>query len=745
MIIGNQNAALSTNIDGSNGTNFRINASAHAFEILSSGIYEHKIAAVVRELCTNAFDSHVQAGKGDVPFSVVLPNELHPYFEVEDFGIGMSVQDAMDVYTVYFCSTKNSSNEVAGGLGIGGKSPFAYTRQFNIRIRKDGEENLAIIYVDANGQPRLDIIHTCQTTEQNGVKVSVPVEAKDFRTFIGEAKYFLSFYPVKPKFNLNVEVNFDNVYDKLEEDGYAFVSRNSYVESALAGGNFYAVMSPVPYMVNINSIVEDRIAAGLLKTAADKSGCLFVKFDIGELSVSASRESLSLDEKTILKLREKFTAVAEKIGNSIKAMADDATKHPVELYKNFVEEFGGDFYLGFVPEESHLKKVFRNIKVPRLGQHNIRAGWRRSGHFFAPRWWNMRDMNMTSFNTNGVVKIIVIDCGKKLIRDLFSSQNCSLVYRDEVKGLTELRKSRLEKIFNIKIETVNYSDLYKKHLADKKAARGTTPKVPRVKHPETSIVASGVIVEKSSSVPTRLFGNEVRSLRVNIDENTYKIHSASRYELETDTGHIVDRTKLEDVAKTLCEYFKMDSLKVFCVSAQNKTRMESNKVPCISELIQKFVEENKTQFETFVKAGAAKDRFERLRWDYATRDAMDLIMLESKHVPKEVYDAIWYIKELSENDGSRIPDDLHRFFPSDDSLKFKSEVHEQYNKIVSFSNEAEKLKKLHYPVVENCHFFHHHEDRKTKRLEHAKMYVNMIDSLPEDATIEYQEEVLVNV
>lgn len=743
MIIGNQNAALSTNIDGSNGTNFRINASAHAFEILSSGIYEHKIAAVVRELCTNAFDSHVQAGKGDVPFSVVLPNELHPYFEVEDFGIGMSVQDAMDVYTVYFCSTKNSSNDVAGGLGIGGKSPFAYTRQFNIRIRKDGEENLAIIYVDAMGQPRLDIIHTCQTTEQNGVKVSIPVEARDFRTFTGEAKYFLSFYPVKPKFNSNIEVNFDNVHDKLEEDGYAFVSRNSWVESALAGGNFYAVMSPVPYMVNINSIVEDRAAARLLQAAADKSGCLFVKFDIGELSVSASRESLSLDEKTILKLREKFTAVAEKIGNSITAMADDTSKHPMEIYKNFVEEFGGDFYLGFVPEAAHLKKVFRNVKFPRLGRHNIRTGWKRSGNFFTPQWWNMRDMS--HFQTNGVVKIIVIDCEKKLIRDLFSSQNCSLVYRDEVNGLTELRKSRLEKIFNIKIETVNYSDLYKKYLADKKAARGTSPKVPRVKHPETSIVASGVIVKKSSSVPTRRFSDEVRSLRVNIDENTYKINSLSRYELETENNHIIDRTKLSDVAKTLCEYFKMDSLKVFVVSAHNKTRMESNKVPCISELIQKFVEENKDQFETYVKARAAKDRFERLRWDYGTSDAVELVMLESKHVPKEVYEAMSYIKEMSENPGSQIPDDLYSFFPSDDAAKFKSEVHEQYNKIGSFSREAEKLKERHYPLVENCNFFYRHEDQNTKRLEHAKMYVNMIDNLPEDVTIEDQEEDLVNV
>lgn len=743
MIIGNQNAALSTNIDGSNGTNFRINASAHAFEILSSGIYQHKIAAVVRELCTNAFDSHVQAGKADVPFSVVLPNDLHPYFEVEDFGVGMSVQDALDVYTVYFCSTKNTSNDVAGGLGIGAKSAFSYTRQFNIRIRKDGEENLAIIYVDATGQPRLDIIHTCQTTEPNGVKVSIPVESKDFRAFIGEAKYFLSFYPVKPKFNSNIEVNFDNVYDKLEATGYAFASRKSWVESALAGGNFYAVMPPVPYMVNIDSIIEDRAAVQLLRASANTSGSLFVRFDIGELSVSASRESLSLDENTVLKLREKFTAIAEKIRNSIKAMADDKSKHPIESYKNFVEEFGGDFYLGFVPESAHLMKAFRKVKFPRLGTHGIRT-WKRSGSFFVPRWWNMRDMH--EFASGGVVKILVIDCEKKLIRDLFSSQNCHLVYRDEVKGLTDLRKSRLEKIFNVKIEAVNYSDIYKKYLADKKAARGTMPKVPRVKHPETSIIASGVIVKKSSVDDTqRLISEQVRSMRVNIDENTYKIHSLSRYELETDDGHTIDRSGLEGVVKTLCEYFKMDSLKVFFVSEKNKTRMESNKVPCISELIKKFVEENKDQFETYVKAGAAKDRFEQLRWDYHSRSATDLVMLASKHVPEEVYEAMSCIKEMSENPGSQIPEDLYRFFPRDDAEKFKFEVRELYNKVVSFSKEAEKFKERHYPLLEDRHFFYRYEDQNTKRLEHAKMYVKMIDNLPEDVTIEDQEEDLVNV
>ena len=42
---------------------FSIEASAKAFMILSDGLYSNKILAVIRELSTNAYDSHVDAGR----------------------------------------------------------------------------------------------------------------------------------------------------------------------------------------------------------------------------------------------------------------------------------------------------------------------------------------------------------------------------------------------------------------------------------------------------------------------------------------------------------------------------------------------------------------------------------------------------------------------------------------------------------------------------------------------------------
>ncbi len=41
---------------------FKIQASAKAFEILSSNIYTNKVRAVIREYNCNAYDAHVAAG-----------------------------------------------------------------------------------------------------------------------------------------------------------------------------------------------------------------------------------------------------------------------------------------------------------------------------------------------------------------------------------------------------------------------------------------------------------------------------------------------------------------------------------------------------------------------------------------------------------------------------------------------------------------------------------------------------------
>ena len=120
-------------------SNYTIEATAKAFSILSDGLYANKIKAVVRELSTNAYDSHIDAGKPDVPFEVHLPNSMEPHFSIRDFGTGLSHEDCMNLYTTYFRSNRTDSNKAVGCMGLGSKSPFAYNDSFTVESFFNGK------------------------------------------------------------------------------------------------------------------------------------------------------------------------------------------------------------------------------------------------------------------------------------------------------------------------------------------------------------------------------------------------------------------------------------------------------------------------------------------------------------------------------------------------------------------------------------------------------------------------------
>ena len=66
-------------------SNYTIEATAKAFSILADQLYSNKVRAVISELSTNAYDSHVDAGNGSKPFEVHLPSNMEPTFSVRDY------------------------------------------------------------------------------------------------------------------------------------------------------------------------------------------------------------------------------------------------------------------------------------------------------------------------------------------------------------------------------------------------------------------------------------------------------------------------------------------------------------------------------------------------------------------------------------------------------------------------------------------------------------------------------------
>lgn len=160
---------------------------------LLNDLYSNKVRAITREYSTNALDSHIDAGQVR-PIEVTLPTSDRLQFVVQDWGLGLSVDDLRDTYSLYGRSTKRGSNLVTGMLGLGCKSALAYTEAFTIEAVKDGIKTVAMSTKDEQGVGVIKVLDTAGTDEPNGVKITIPVDRWDVSKFADEAQFLFSFW-----------------------------------------------------------------------------------------------------------------------------------------------------------------------------------------------------------------------------------------------------------------------------------------------------------------------------------------------------------------------------------------------------------------------------------------------------------------------------------------------------------------------------------------------------------------------
>ncbi len=244
MITKEEKREVTTNLEGQQ---FTVASTSYTFKVLSDKLYSNKIRAIVRELATNAYDSHAEAGKLNIPFTVHLPNELEPTFYVEDYGTGMSEEKILELYSSYFASDKRETNQAVGTFGLGSKSPFAYKGSFTVVSRYEGEETVYSCYLDEHEIPCIAKIFSIETPHCNGVKVEIPVDQRDFQEFVSETKYVL-----RP-FEMEVEVI---GYDNFEVAEYPNV---------LMEGNDYKILTKDPNNRhnNLSLAVQGNIEYGI--------------------------------------------------------------------------------------------------------------------------------------------------------------------------------------------------------------------------------------------------------------------------------------------------------------------------------------------------------------------------------------------------------------------------------------------------------------------------------------------------
>ena len=287
-------------------SNYTIEATAKAFSILSDGLYSNKIRAVVRELSTNAYDSHVAAGCPELPFDVQLPSVMEPTFYIRDYGTGLSHEDCMSLYTTYFRSNKTDTNQAVGCLGLGSKSPFAYNDSFLVESFFNGMHRTYTAYKNENEEPVFALLSEKETEEPNGLKVSLPARDDDYYEFISEAEQIYESFAVRPNVT-GADITIKEVEYTLTGDFWGI--RKGYHDAV-------AVMGQIAYPIDVD--VFDDYENSNIKSLLNSP--IVINFDIGELNMTPSREQLSYNKYT----KDAIVRKAERILNEMKEILADS-------------------------------------------------------------------------------------------------------------------------------------------------------------------------------------------------------------------------------------------------------------------------------------------------------------------------------------------------------------------------------------------------------------------------------------
>lgn len=302
-------------------THFDIPASGKAFKSLIDNIYSRKIEAPIRELSTNAWDAHAEAGI-DEPFRMKLPSKFDLLFMVRDYGLGMSHDFIMGTgeyegagFKSLFASTKDQDNTQVGMKGLGSKSPFAYTDSFILRVFTGTYVRTYSTYLGENGIPQLAYQGAVASDERMGTAVQFPVQLKDIDAFYESAVRVLKGFKVLPEGLPKTVI--DKLTDKYctpNEQGSFWAT---YPKEFLGEGAF-ARQGCVIYPIDADKLDNAKWIATLGQT-------LVIDFPIGSVQMVDSREFLAYDEETIANINEMVTKIKAEIDTKIDAMLQCAT------------------------------------------------------------------------------------------------------------------------------------------------------------------------------------------------------------------------------------------------------------------------------------------------------------------------------------------------------------------------------------------------------------------------------------
>jgi hypothetical protein len=288
------------------------------FEFVSTQLYSNPIGSLIREITSNCHDSHVEAGVTDPVIVKMFSKPDEGWFiEFIDKGVGISPERMLNIYMNYFSSTKRGDNKQIGGFGLGSKTPLAYQDYFYIDTVFDGMK-YEYLYHKGETKPTLESLKGYDyvnderypigepTEEHNGTIIRIQIKdtfkdgniinyTSDISKFKDELRKQLTYFD--DVYFSGCSIN--NDYDIYEGKYFKFRSDIDQYNN-----NIHVSLGNVKYTIDPKFV---KIPTEMLSIP------IAVKFEVGELKVTPSRESLRYTEEDVKKIQERIGLLRQEL------------------------------------------------------------------------------------------------------------------------------------------------------------------------------------------------------------------------------------------------------------------------------------------------------------------------------------------------------------------------------------------------------------------------------------------------
>lgn len=284
--------------------------------LLSSNLYSSPEKSFIREIVSNAWDSHVEAGTTDIPVIIRFKEITYYNWEItiRDFGTGLSPERFKEVYCNIGSSTKRESNELIGGFGIGKYSSLACTDTVFITSYYKGISYLYVM-VKSGNTITTNLVNEIPTKEKDGVEITIK-NISAIRPYI-DALDSIIFFPniyidgVSNKINKSTIKRFNN-----------FAVSSVPLDNTILLGNVLYPCDKDKFVPEIKDFLYNIEDSGIV-----------IKFNIGELNITPNRENIIYTKDTISKITDRILAAKKELEDKVACKINKDYKDLYEYWK----------------------------------------------------------------------------------------------------------------------------------------------------------------------------------------------------------------------------------------------------------------------------------------------------------------------------------------------------------------------------------------------------------------------------